>query len=121
MTIFAPGDVVWVPFPHVETDRIATRPALIVSNSPLGPDGMLVWALMITSAARRGWPGDIAIDNYAAAGLNHPSKIRTAKFATLDATTANKLGSIDRAVTLQVYEAICGWMTVNNGRHPDHR
>jgi mRNA interferase MazF len=114
MMTFAPGDVVWVPFPHVETDRIAARPALIVSNSPLGSDGMLVWALMITNAARQDWPGDIMIDDYVAAGLNHPSKIRTAKLATLDAKTANKLGSIGRDLTMQVHMAICGWIAPSN-------
>lgn len=114
MMIFAPGDVVWVPFPHVETDRVATRPALIVSNTPLGPNGMLVWALMITNAARAGWTGDIMIDDYAAAGLNHPSKIRTAKFATLDARTANKLGSIGDTLTAKVQSTIGDWLKVRN-------
>ena len=54
----------------------------------------LVWVLMITAAANRGWPDDVVIDDHGAAGLPIPSVVRTAKIATLEATTAEKIGAI---------------------------
>lgn len=82
-TGFDIGDIVRVPFPHVERDRSAVRPALIVSR-PVGPDPGLLWALMITSASHSSWPGDIPIgDDHLAYGLPVPCLIRTAKITTL--------------------------------------
>jgi mRNA interferase MazF len=56
------------------------RPALIVSAEPLGIDGRLFWAMMITSmAGRELWPGDIPIgDRHADYGLPVPCLVRTA-------------------------------------------
>ncbi|MDE2256733.1 MAG: hypothetical protein KGK05_03100 [Xanthomonadaceae bacterium] len=49
---------------------------------------------MITSAANRGWDGDVNLVNLAGAGLPAPSVIRTAKIATIDARDAERLGKI---------------------------
>ena len=70
------------------------RPALIVSDASLQRRHGLLWLQMITSAENRGWPGDVAISNLAAAGLPAPSVIRTAKIATIDACDAEPLGRI---------------------------
>lgn len=104
MTSFSAGDIVWVPFPHVESDEIKSRPALVISNTPIGPDGALFWAMMVTNALRPGWPGDMMIENLSAAGLPHPSKIRTAKIATLEAEGAEPIGRIDDALLAEVRE-----------------
>lgn len=97
MTPFEPGDVVRVPFPYVESNRRRARPALVTSAKPLGPDGMLIWALMITSAERERWPGDVEIEDFEAAGLPIPSIVRTAKIATLEAGSAARIGRIAKA------------------------
>lgn len=89
----SPGDVVWVPFPHVEDASLHPRPALIVATG-LGPAGALCWALMITNAKRESWPGDVLIADHAAVGLPVPSKIRTAKVATLETHNAHYLGRL---------------------------
>ena len=91
---FAPGDVVKVPFPYTDRATRQRRPALIVSDASLQRRHGLLWLLMITSAENRGWPGDVAISNLAAAGLPAPSVIRTAKIATIDACDAEPLGRI---------------------------
>ncbi len=100
------GDIVWVEFPHVETNRIASRPALIVSVPTLGPKNDLAWMVMITNAANAHWPGDIAIDDFKAAGLPIPSVIRTEKVATLEVASANYVGRLPNALWLQVCNAI---------------
>lgn len=94
MMSFRRGDVVWVPFPHVETLRIRSRPALIISNRLVGPDESLCWAMMITNADRTAWPGDILIADHRSLGLPIRSKIRSAKIATLEAQSAVLLGTL---------------------------
>lgn len=70
----------------MEAPRLRDRPALIVSDSWLGNDGlMLQWTVMITSAANRGWPDDILLlERFTECGLPVASVIRVAKIATID-------------------------------------
>jgi mRNA interferase MazF len=49
---------------------------------------------MITSAANRGWEGDVAISDLRAAGLPVPSLVRPAKLATIEARDAQRLGTL---------------------------
>lgn len=72
MTSFATGDVVWIDFPFVERAEFKSRPALVLTEKHLGPDSSLIWAAMITSAARPRWVGDVVIDDIAAAGCRAP-------------------------------------------------
>jgi mRNA interferase MazF len=111
MTSYKAGDVVWIAFPHVENERTRVRPALVISDKMVGPEGSLLWAMMITNALRPDWPGDLVIANHQAIGLPHASKIRTAKIATLDAGGAEKIGRIGKALLAEVRAS----MTVNLG------
>ena len=83
-----PGYEVWdlvkVPFPYTNRPVQQRRPALVVAipQAPGAPE--LLWVLMVTSAANRGWPGDIAISDLEAAGLSAPSLVRSAKMATIE-------------------------------------
>jgi mRNA interferase MazF len=103
MAIFSQGDVVKVPFPYTDRSTRQSRPALVVSTG-LEDAHRLVWVVMITSAENRGWPGDVTINNLAEAGLPAPSVIRAAKIATIDATDANKLGSVSAAQLRKVID-----------------
>ena len=94
-TIFEPGDIVRVPFPHVERSVVVSRPALVIGVSPLGPDGLLTWTLMITNAARDPWPGDVLIPDPTTIGLIIPSKVRTAKIAAVETAAAKRIGVLD--------------------------
>lgn len=93
----APGDVVWVPFPHVEEKRLRSRPAIIVATGLAGAHN-LCWTLMITAAANETWPEDVPIADYRAVGLSIPSSIRLAKIATLPAAAATRIGRLPDAV-----------------------
>ncbi len=94
-------DVVRVPFPYTNRPVQQRRPALVVAapDAPGAPG--LLWVLMVTSAAHRGWPGDVAISDLAAAGLPAASVVRSAKIATIEARDAAPIGSLppaDRAI-----------------------
>ena len=102
MTGFRAGDVIWVSFPYVDSERSKVRPALVVSDKMVGPEKNLLWAMMITNALRPDWPGDLIIDDHVSVGLPHPSKIRTAKIATLEAAGAERIGAIDAALLQEV-------------------
>lgn len=94
MTSFDAGDIIVVNYPQVETNMLKRRPALVVSAGSLGPNGLVLWAAMITSAANRGWPGDFAIADHLALGLPIPSVVRTEKIATVECHGAGKLARL---------------------------
>lgn len=91
---FETGDVVRVPFPYVEANVRRYRPALVVTRAPVGPGGLLIWAVMITNAQRQAWPGDLPVTDLGQAGLPIPSVIRTAKLATLETGSAERIGRV---------------------------
>jgi mRNA interferase MazF len=106
MTRFEAGDIVRVLFPHVERNVRRPRPALVVTKEPIGPNGLLFWAAMITNAERERWTGDIDISHHEAAGLPVPSMVRTAKLATLETAAASVIGKIDAGQLEQVRKQV---------------
>ena len=105
--MFAPYDVIVVPFPY--SDRLAEkrRPAVVISAPLLERQQGLVWLAMITSAENRAWSSDVAISDLVMAGLPAPSRIRPAKIATADADRIlRKIGKLPtkdaRAVMAQL-------------------
>jgi mRNA interferase MazF len=81
-----------VPFPYTNRPVQQRRPALVVAipDSPSAP--ALLWVLMVTSAANRGWPGDVTISDLQVAGLPAASVVRPAKIATIEAADAERIG-----------------------------
>lgn len=107
MPDFERGDVVRVPFPHTDRSTRQHRPALVVSDGPLGDGARLLWVVMITSADNRSWADDVPLgDSYAEAGLPAPSVVRPAKIATIDAAVATRLGRIDAERLARTMQAI---------------
>jgi mRNA interferase MazF len=92
MPVFETWDIVKVPFPYTDRPVRQRRPALVVAAGELQAAHGLLWLVMITSAAHRGWPGDVIVSDLAAAGLPAPSIVRPAKIATIDAADAERLG-----------------------------
>jgi mRNA interferase MazF len=108
MPSFEAGQVVRVPFPYTDRPVRQHRPALVVSASPLGPQGDLLWVLMITSAENRQWPDDILIESdREAAGLPVASLIRPVKIATINAAAASPIGRVSDAVLQEVRGKLC--------------
>ncbi len=104
-------DLVKVPFPYTNRPVQQRRPALVVAtpNDPGAPQ--LLWVLMVTSAANRGWPGDIVVSNLQAAGLPAASVVRSAKIATIEARDAERIGQLPLADRSPVAEALRGNLT----------
>jgi mRNA interferase MazF len=96
MPTFERGQIVRVPFPYTDRDTRQHRPALVVSDGPVGDLGTLLWVIMITSAENRRWPGDVSlVRGYRRVGLPAPSLIRTAKIATIEGRQAEAIGKLD--------------------------
>jgi mRNA interferase MazF len=79
----------------VERPVTVQRPALVISNGGVGPDGLLLWTAMITNARREPWPGDVFIPHAEELGLIIPSKVRTAKINAVETKTAARIGELD--------------------------
>ena len=95
MPVFEQGTVVRVPFPYTDRPVRQHRPALVVSDGPVGDEGRLLWVVMITSAENRPWAGDVDLgDDYRSVGLPAPSLVRPAKIATIEAADADPLGRL---------------------------
>ena len=100
--------MVKVPFPYANRPVQQRRPALIVAV-PAAPEApSLLWVLMVTSAANRGWPGDVAVSDLAAAGLPAASVVRPAKIATIQAADAERIGHLPSEDRPQVATALRG-------------
>jgi mRNA interferase MazF len=100
MPTFSAWDIVKVPFPYTDRPVRQRRPAVVLAAGELEAAHGLLWLAMITSAANRGWPGDVAISDLHAAGLPAASIVRPAKLATIEARDAKRLGTLpanDRA------------------------
>ncbi len=91
---FEVWDIVKVPFPYTDRPVRQRRPALVVAAGALEAAHGLLWLVMVTSAANRGWPGDLLVSDVATAGLPIPSIIRPAKIATIEARDAEPLGKL---------------------------
>lgn len=97
MPIFEVWDIVKVPFPYTNRPVRQRRPALVIAAGELTAAHGLLWLAMITSAANRGWPGDVLVSDVATAGLPIPSIVRPAKIATIEARDAARLGTLSSA------------------------
>jgi mRNA interferase MazF len=105
--MFAPYDVVVVPFPYADRLAEKRRPAIVISAPALERQQGLVWLAMITSAGNRRWDSDIVVSDLAVTGLPAPSLVRPAKIATVDGERIlrriGKLSAKDaRAVAAQI-------------------
>ena len=106
MASFEQGDVVKVPFPYTDRSTRQFRPALVVSAPQVQMHHGLLWVVMITSAANKGWPGDLSVTRLADAGLPAPSVIRPAKIATIEAGQATRLGCVSTELRMRVLARI---------------
>ncbi len=99
-------DLVKVPFPYTNRPVQQRRPALVVAVPEAPGAPALLWVLMVTSAANRGWPGDVVISDLKMAGLPAASVLRSAKIATIEAQDAEWIGSLPMADRMQVATAL---------------
>lgn len=94
MPDFEAWDIIKVPFPYKDRPVRERRPALVIAAGGIQQDHGLLWVLMITSAANRGWSGDVPVSDLDQAGLPAESLVRTAKIATIEAKEAERIGRL---------------------------
>src|SRR5258708_22545925 len=82
--MFAPYDVVVVPFPYADRLAEKRRPAIVISAPGLERQQGLVWLAMITSAGNRRWDSDIVVSDLTVTGLPAPSLVPPGRIATTD-------------------------------------
>ena len=92
--VFAVWDVARVAFPFADSPIHRNRPALVISTPDVHERFGVLWVLMITSAERTRWPGDVTISDLAEAGLPVPCVVRTEKIATIDTRFAEPAGRL---------------------------
>ncbi len=104
MQTFEQGDIIRVPFPYTDRDTRQRRPALVVSDGPVGDGKDLLWVVMITSAANRSWSNDVPVPKQA--GLPAPSVVRPVKIATIETLHADLIGKIPVATLEAVMHSV---------------
>ena len=97
-----PWDIVRVAFPYADRETSRHRPALVIAAPNAPAEFSLVWLLMITSAGRGLWPGDVSISDLALGGLSRPCVVRTSKVTTLDTRLAERIGRLGESVRVAV-------------------
>jgi mRNA interferase MazF len=102
--VLAVWDVIKVAFPYADLPIVRRRPALVIAAPTVHARFSVLWVLMITSAERAAWPGDVAISNLAAAGLSVPCYVRTKKIATVDQRLVEPAGRLVAADRSKVAE-----------------
>jgi len=107
---FETWDIVKVPFPYIDRPIRQNRPALVIAAGELEATHGLLWVAMITSAANRGWEGDVTISDLQAARLPIPSIVRTAKLATIEARDGQRLGALPPADQKLVSRSLRDWL-----------
>ncbi|OFX13959.1 MAG: growth inhibitor PemK [Alphaproteobacteria bacterium RIFOXYD12_FULL_60_8] len=106
MPNFDVWSIVRTPFPYTDRPIRQHRPALVVAVSNAKDEHGLLWVLMITSAANRGWSSDVEISDIALGGLPIPSIVRTAKIATIESGVAERIGTLSDGDRQRVRELL---------------
>jgi mRNA interferase MazF len=79
------------------------RPAVVINAAPIEGDEPLLWVLMVTTAANRGWSDDVSLETrYAECSLNVPCIIRTAKISAVEQRRARMLGALPADIFAEV-------------------
>jgi mRNA-degrading endonuclease toxin of MazEF toxin-antitoxin module len=116
MPSFDVWDIVKVPFPYTDRPVREYRPALVVVAGSLAAAHGLLWVLMITSAANRRWPEDVAVSHQKTAGLPAPSVVRCAKIATIEAAQAQVIGKLPHGDRAQVAKQMAALLARSRAR-----
>lgn len=110
------GDVVLVRFPFADVTTAKKRPALVLATTTRATRYRLVTLAMITSQVEAlKLEGDVSLEDWKATGLLHPSLLRLAKVATIDAELIDKkigrLSTKDLTAARRAFRRVfAGWV-----------
>lgn len=94
------GKIVLIPFPFTDLSGAKVRPAVIISNKPIGDDVVVVF---ISSNIKKLREFDVLIRKNSKNGLKSDSIIIVSKIATLEKKTIlGEIGELSSKETLEV-------------------
>ncbi|MFY9622626.1 MAG: type II toxin-antitoxin system PemK/MazF family toxin [Pyrinomonadaceae bacterium] len=91
MPNYSRGSVILVRFPFSDLTSSKVRPAIVVSAAHPSQDVLIV---PLTSKTDQLQPGDFAMENWQAAGLNVPSAVKGDVFTIQQSLVIRTVGSI---------------------------
>jgi mRNA interferase MazF len=91
---YEPFDVVVVPFPFSDSPKVKVRKALVLTPKSMNEKNGATTLMMITSRKNSEWMGDIALENWADAGLKKPCFVRFKFFTAGNELIQGKVGSL---------------------------
>ena len=110
------GEVVLVRFPFADLAASKKRPALVLAGAVRSARYRLVTLAMITSQVEAlKLDGDVLLKDWKLVGLLHPSLLRLAKVATVDADlvdkTIGRLSVADHTAAREAFRRVfAAWM-----------
>ena len=104
MPNYSRGSVILVRFPFSDLTSSKVRPAIVVSAAHPSQD------LLMTSRTDRLQPGEFAMQNWRAAGLNVPSAVKRGVFTIQQSLVIRTVGSISAADGRELEKSLRAWL-----------
>lgn len=105
------GEIVLVRFPFADLAATKKRPALVLTRTVRSPRYRLATLAMVTSQVEAlKLDGDLLLKDWKSAGLLHPSLLRLAKVATVEAglvdKTIGRLSAADHTAAREAFRRV---------------
>lgn len=110
MPSFSHLSIVLVRYPFSDLSSSKVRPAVIVSSPHVSRDIIIV---PITSRLDGLLPGEFALADWQAAGLNVPSAVKRGLFTIESSLLLKSLGQLGAADTAQLSTSLRAWLSLS--------
>ena len=107
MPSYSRGSVILVRFPFSDLTSSKVRPAIVVSASHPSQDVLIV---PVTSKLDRLLPGEFAIQDWQAAGLNVASAVKRGIFTIHQNLIMATVGSVSAKDEIQLEQSLRTWL-----------
>lgn len=101
------GSVILVRFPFTNLTNSKVRPAIVISAAHPSQDLLIV---PLTSKTDRLQPGEFAMQDWQAAGLNVPSAVKRGVFTIQQSLVLRTVGSISTADERELERSLRAWL-----------
>jgi mRNA interferase MazF len=92
--IYKPYDVVEVPFPFIDSPKVKTRKAVVLTREEFNKNNSATTLAMITSATNSTWDKDTPVTDLNIAGLKKNCCVRLKLFTIQNDLIKNKVGTL---------------------------
>jgi len=107
MPNYSRGSVILVRFPFSDLTSSKVRPAIVVSAAHPSQDLLIV---PLTSRTDRLQPGEFAMQDWQAAGLNVASAVKRGVFTIQQSLVIRRVGSISEADERELERSMRAWL-----------